>query len=116
MPYKLAPAFVPQLAGEGQVLLMKPIDLAAPYATSNATLADLPSFDTRIEDLVAPGEDVALAGPGWLYYICASRNCSTVARGFSIIIPDLREQPPLRTMTRDSENATKIPIPKCDIL
>jgi hypothetical protein len=49
---------------------MKTIDVSQLYAaTSQAKLADLPAYEARLKELVPPGEDVTLTGPGpvWLY-------------------------------------------------
>ncbi|MGB7748377.1 MAG: CRISPR-associated protein Csx3 [Verrucomicrobiia bacterium] len=49
---------------------MKTIDVSQLYAaTGQAKLADLPAYEARIKELVQPGEDVTLTGPGpvWLY-------------------------------------------------
>ncbi len=45
-------------------------DLSILYAaTSTAKLADLPAYEARVKELVPPGSDVTLTGPGpvWLY-------------------------------------------------
>jgi hypothetical protein len=44
------------------------LDISALY-TGTAKLADLSAYESRVRDLVAPGEDVTLTGPGpvWLY-------------------------------------------------
>ena len=45
-------------------------DLSALYATTGtAKLADLPAYEARVKELVPPGADVTLTGPGpvWLY-------------------------------------------------
>ena len=38
-------------------------------ATGTAKLADLPAYESRVKELVPPGADVTLTGPGpvWLY-------------------------------------------------
>lgn len=38
-------------------------------ATGTAKLADLPAYEARVKELVPPGSDVTLTGPGpvWLY-------------------------------------------------
>ncbi len=49
---------------------MKTIDVSQLYAaTGQAKLADLPAYEAQIKELVLPGEDVTLTGPGpvWLY-------------------------------------------------
>lgn len=49
---------------------MKTIDVSELYAaTGQAKLADLAAYEARIKELVLPGEDVTLTGPGpvWLY-------------------------------------------------
>ena len=46
------------------------LDLATLYAaTGTAKLADLPSYEARVRDIVPPGADVTLTGhaPVWLY-------------------------------------------------
>jgi hypothetical protein len=46
------------------------LDLAQLYtATGTAKLADLPSYETHVKQLVPPGSDVTLTGqaPVWLY-------------------------------------------------
>jgi hypothetical protein len=46
------------------------IDLSTLYAaTGTAKLADLPAYEARVKELVPPGADVTLTGPGpvWLY-------------------------------------------------
>ncbi|MCX6916937.1 MAG: hypothetical protein NT167_28525 [Verrucomicrobia bacterium] len=46
------------------------LDLSALYATTGtAKLADLPAYEARVKELVPPGADVTLTGPGpvWLY-------------------------------------------------
>lgn len=46
------------------------INLADLYsATGTAKLADLPAYEARVKELVPPGADVTLTGPGpvWLY-------------------------------------------------
>lgn len=46
------------------------LDLATLYtATGTAKLADLPAYEARARELVPPGADVTLTGPGpvWLY-------------------------------------------------
>jgi hypothetical protein len=46
------------------------LDLSALYATTGtAKLADLPAYEARVKELVPPGSDVTLTGPGpvWLY-------------------------------------------------
>jgi hypothetical protein len=46
------------------------VDLATLYtATGTAKLADLPAYETRVKELVAPGAEVTLTGnaPVWLY-------------------------------------------------
>ena len=45
-------------------------DLSTLYAaTGTAKLADLPEYESRVRELVPPGADVILTGPGpvWLY-------------------------------------------------
>lgn len=49
---------------------MTTIDLSTLYAaTGQAKLADLPAYEARVRELVPPGTDVTLTGPGpiWLY-------------------------------------------------
>ena len=46
------------------------VDLSTLYAaTGQAKLADLPAYETKVKELVPPGSDVTLTGPGpvWLY-------------------------------------------------
>jgi hypothetical protein len=46
------------------------LDVSTLYAaTGTAKLADLPAYEARVEELVSPGADVTLTGPGpvWLY-------------------------------------------------
>jgi hypothetical protein len=46
------------------------LDLSTLYAaTGTAKLADLPAYEARVKELVPPGADVTLTGPGpvWLY-------------------------------------------------
>lgn len=46
------------------------LDLSTLYAaTGTAKLADLPAYEARVRELVPPGADVTLTGPGpvWLY-------------------------------------------------
>ena len=46
------------------------LDLSTLYtATGTAKLADLPAYEARVKELVLPGADVTLTGPGpvWLY-------------------------------------------------
>ena len=46
------------------------LDLSTLYAaTGQAKLADLPAYETKVKELVPPGSDVTLTGPGpvWLY-------------------------------------------------
>ncbi|MBP7951805.1 MAG: hypothetical protein KA004_19340 [Verrucomicrobiales bacterium] len=46
------------------------LDISTLYsATGTAKLADLAAYESRIRDLVPPGADVTLTGPGpvWLY-------------------------------------------------
>ncbi len=46
------------------------LDISTLYsATGTAKLADLAAYESRIMDLVPPGADVTLTGPGpiWLY-------------------------------------------------
>ena len=46
------------------------IDIATLYAaTGTAKLADLPAYEARVKEMVPPGADVTLTGPGpvWLY-------------------------------------------------
>ena len=46
------------------------LDLSTLYAaTGTAKLADLPSYEAGVKELVPPGADVTLTGPGpvWLY-------------------------------------------------
>ena len=46
------------------------LDLSTLYAaTGTAKLADLPAYEARVKELVPPGSDVTLTGPGpvWLY-------------------------------------------------
>lgn len=46
------------------------LDLSILYSsTGNAKLADLPAYEARVKELVAPGADVTLTGqaPAWLY-------------------------------------------------
>jgi CRISPR-associated protein Csx3 len=46
------------------------IDLSTLYATTGtAKLADLPTYESRVRELVPPGADVTLTGPApvWLY-------------------------------------------------
>lgn len=49
---------------------MTTIELSQLYsATGTAKLADLPAYEARVKELVPPGADVTLTGPGpvWLY-------------------------------------------------
>ena len=49
---------------------MKTIDVFELYAaTGRAKLDDLPAYEARFKELLPPGEDVTLTGPGpiWLY-------------------------------------------------
>lgn len=49
---------------------MTTIDLSTLYAaTGTAKLAALPDYEARVRELVPPGADVTLTGPGpvWLY-------------------------------------------------
>ncbi len=46
------------------------LDIATLYAaTGTAKLADLPAYEARVKEMVPPGADVTLTGPGpvWLY-------------------------------------------------
>ena len=46
------------------------LDIATLYAaTGTAKLAELPAYEARVKELVPPGADVTLTGPGpvWLY-------------------------------------------------
>ena len=46
------------------------IDISNLYtSTGTAKLADLPAYEARVKELVPPGADVTLTGPGpvWLY-------------------------------------------------
>jgi len=46
------------------------VDLSTLYsATSQAKLADLPAYESRVNELVPPGADLTLTGPApvWLY-------------------------------------------------
>lgn len=46
------------------------LDLSQLYtASGTAKLADLPAYEARVKELVPPGVDVTLTGPGpvWLY-------------------------------------------------
>ena len=46
------------------------LDISTLYAsTGTAKLADLPAYEARVRELVPPGADVTLTGPGpvWLY-------------------------------------------------
>ena len=46
------------------------LDLSTIYAlTGTAKLADLPAYEARVRELVPPGADVTVTGPGpvWLY-------------------------------------------------
>jgi hypothetical protein len=46
------------------------LDISTLYAaTDQAKLADLPAYEARVVELVAPGTDVTLTGPApiWLY-------------------------------------------------
>lgn len=49
---------------------MTVIELSTLYAaTGTAKLADLPAYESRVREIVPPGADVTLTGPGpvWLY-------------------------------------------------
>ena len=46
------------------------LDLSQLYSTTGtAKLADLPAYEARVKEIVPPGADVTLTGPGpvWLY-------------------------------------------------
>jgi hypothetical protein len=46
------------------------LDISALYAaTGTAKLSELPAYEARVRELVPPGADVTLSGPGpvWLY-------------------------------------------------
>ena len=46
------------------------LDIATLYAaTGTAKLAELPAYEARVKEMVPPGADVTLTGPGpvWLY-------------------------------------------------
>ncbi len=52
------------------------LDVSTLYAaTGTAKLADLPAYEARVCELVPPGADVTLTGPGpvWLYLRLAHR-------------------------------------------
>ncbi|MCO5050707.1 MAG: CRISPR-associated protein Csx3 [Verrucomicrobiae bacterium] len=52
------------------------LDVSTLYvATGTAKLADLPAYEARVRELVPPGADVTLTGPGpvWLYLRLAHR-------------------------------------------
>jgi hypothetical protein len=49
---------------------MTKIDLSTLYAaTGTAKLADLPTYETRVREVITPGGDVTITGPApvWLY-------------------------------------------------
>ena len=49
---------------------MTTLDISTLYhATGQAKIADLPTYETAARELVPPGEDAILTGPGpvWLY-------------------------------------------------
>lgn len=49
---------------------VRTINLSQLYATTGtAKLADLPAYEAQVKELVPPGADVTLTGPGpvWLY-------------------------------------------------